>query len=81
MGDGVSGQRGRGEPADPRGKPGRRRVQRRFAAGHLVSGDWTGAIARGEAGKLKGGSNFARGDWEGVDRGEVAELRGGSRRQ
>jgi hypothetical protein len=26
-GDGVSDRRGRGEPADPRGKPGRRRVQ------------------------------------------------------
>jgi hypothetical protein len=80
-GDGVSGGRGRGEPADPRGKPGRRRVQRRFTAGDPVSGDWAGAIARGEAGELKGGSNFVRGDWEGADHSGVAELRGGSRRR
>jgi hypothetical protein len=80
-GDGVSDRRGRGEPADPRGKPGRRRVQRRFTAGDPVSGDWAGAIARGEAGELKGGSNFARGDREGDDHGGVAELRGGSHRR
>jgi hypothetical protein len=45
-GDGVSGRRGRGEPADSQGKPGRRRVQRRFAAGDPVPGHRAGALAR-----------------------------------
>jgi hypothetical protein len=80
-GDGVSGRRGRGEPADPRGKPGRRRVQRRFTAGDPVPVDRAGAKAQEEAGELKGGSNFARDDWEGANHDGVVELRGGSRRR
>jgi hypothetical protein len=80
-GDGVSGRRGRGESANPRGKTGRRRVQRRLSAGGPVPRDRAGAIAREEAGELKGGSYFARCDWEGAGHGGVAELRGGSRRR
>jgi hypothetical protein len=53
---------GGGEPAVPRGEPGRRRVQRRFSAGDLVPRERAGAIAREEAGEHKGGSNFARCD-------------------
>jgi hypothetical protein len=70
-----------GEPAIPRGEPGRRWVQRRFSAGDPVPGERAGSIAREEAGMLKGGSNFARCDWEGVDHGGVAGLRGGSHRR
>jgi hypothetical protein len=66
-GDGVSARRGRGEPADPWGKPGRQRVQRRFAAGGPVPRDRAGAKEREEVGEPNGGSNFARGDWEGAD--------------
>jgi hypothetical protein len=80
-GDDVSGRRGRGKPAAPRGKPGRWRVQQRFTAGDPVPGVRAGAKAREEAGELKGGSNFARGDWEGADHGGVAELHGGSHRR
>jgi hypothetical protein len=57
------------EMADPRGKPDRRWVQRRFTAGDPVPRDQAGAKAREEAGELKGGSNFASGDWEGADHG------------
>jgi hypothetical protein len=53
-GDSVSGRRGRGEPVDPRGKPGRRRVQRRFAAGDPVPGHREGALARGGAYRSEG---------------------------
>jgi hypothetical protein len=34
-------------------------VRRRFAAGDPVPGHWAGALARGEAGEPRGGSNFA----------------------
>jgi hypothetical protein len=78
-GDSVSARWGTGEPADPWGKPGCRRVQWRFAAGGPVPGDRVGAKEREEAGEPKGGSNFTKGDWEGADHGGVAELRGGSR--
>jgi hypothetical protein len=62
-GETTSAQMGKGgEPAVPRGKPGRRRVQRRFSTGDPVLGERVGAIAREEAGELKGGSNFARCD-------------------
>jgi hypothetical protein len=78
----ASAQMGKGgEPAIPRGEPGRRWVQRRFSAGDPVPGERAGSIAREEAGMLKGGSNFARCDWEGVDHGGVAGLRGGSHRR
>jgi hypothetical protein len=81
-GETESAQMGKGgEPAVPRGEPGRRRVQRRFSAGDPVPGERAGAIAREEAGELKGGSNFAICDWEGADHGGVAGLRGGSRRR
>jgi hypothetical protein len=72
---------GRGRTGRPRGKPGRRRVRRRFTTGDPVPGHRAGALARGGAGELNGGFNFARGGWEEPDRGEVAELCGGSRRR
>jgi hypothetical protein len=80
-GDGVSADGEGGEPVVPRGKPGRRRVQRRFSTGDPVPGERAGAIAREEAGELKGESNFARCDWEGVDHDGVAELCGESDRR
>jgi hypothetical protein len=60
-GDSVSGRRRRGEPANPRGKTRPPAGSRRFAADDLVPGHRAGALARGGAGELKGGSNFARG--------------------
>jgi hypothetical protein len=62
-------------------KPGRRWARRRFAAGGPVLGQWVVALARGGSDKPRGGLNLARGVWEGAVRGEVAELRGGSRRR
>jgi hypothetical protein len=79
-GDGASGRR-RGEPAVRGGEPGRWWAQRRFVAGDPVLGQRVGALARGGAGEPRGGLNLARGGWEGAVRGEVAELRGGSRRR
>jgi hypothetical protein len=63
------------------GRRGQRPTGRGEPADPLVPGDWAGAQARGGAGELNGGFNFARGGWEEANRGEVAELRGGSRRR
>jgi hypothetical protein len=51
------------------------------AAGGPVLGQRVGALARGGAGEPRGGLNLARGGREGAVHGEVAELRGGSRRR
>jgi hypothetical protein len=78
----VSAADGAGANRSTRGgKPGCRRVQRRFNADDPVPGHRAGALAQGGAGELKGGSNFAKGGWEGADHGGVAELRGGNRRR
>jgi hypothetical protein len=79
--NGAMGRR-RGRPGRPRGKkPGRRWAPRRFTTDGPVLGQWVGALARGGAGKPRGGLNLARGGREGAVRGEVAELHGGSRRR
>jgi hypothetical protein len=51
------------------------------AAGDPVLGQRVGALAWGGAGEPRGGLNLARGGREGAVRGEVAELRDGSRRR
>jgi hypothetical protein len=80
-GNGATGRR-RGRTGRPRGKkPGRRWARRRLAAGGPVLGQWVVALARGGSGEPKGGLNLARGVREGAVHGEVAELRGGSRRR
>jgi hypothetical protein len=79
-GNGASGRR-RGEPAVRVGEPGRWWARWRFAASDPVLGQRVGALARGGAGKPRGGLNLARGGWEGAVHGEVAELRGRSRRR
>jgi hypothetical protein len=72
----TAGQTGR-----PRGEPSRQWARRRFAAGGPVLRQRVGALARGGAGEPRGGLNLARGGREGAVRGEVAELRDGSRRR
>jgi hypothetical protein len=79
-GTGASGRR-RGEPAVRVGEPGRWWARWRFAASDPVLGQRVGALARGGAGKPRGRLNLARGGWEGAVHGEVAELRGRSRRR
>jgi hypothetical protein len=79
--NGVAARR-RGEPAErPGGKADRRWARRRFAAGGPVFDPRGGVLARAGAGDSNGRLNLVRGGWEGVVRGEVAELCGGDRRR
>jgi hypothetical protein len=79
-GNGATVDGGVNRPSAGR-EPGRRWARRRFAANGRVLGQRVGALARGGAGEPRGGLNLARGAGRGAVRGEVAELRDGTRRR